>query len=146
MFLMLARLEIVADEPSPAPKLDRRAVYDERAINRACVRHWEVVRHWLADWKGRPTADVRRLNPANKPIDPNRGRPYGVPDVFPRLIEFRGPDHRPDTLGAWNSLGNGACGDSLLDLVIYLSGGCDRRVAGEFLRDLVNRIVEVPAA
>ena len=131
---------------APAPKLDRRAKYDEREINRACIRHWEVVRFWLADWKGKPTADVRRLNPTNTPLDPNRGRPYGVPDVSPRLIEFRGPDYRPDILGAWDSLGNGAKGDCLIDLVVYLSGGCDRRVAGEFLRDLVAKIVEVPAA
>ncbi len=134
---------------APAPKLDRRAKYDEREINRACIRHWAVVRFWLADWKGKPTADVRRLNPSNKPLDSNRGTPYGVPDVSPRLVEFRGPypfEDGREKLGSWVSLGNGARGDSLVDLVIFLSSGCDRRVAGEFLRDLVAKIVEVPAA
>lgn len=141
---MLDRVAVVDDKPP-----DRRAGYDEREIVRACIKHWEVVRHWLADWKGRPSADVRRLNLANKPIDRNRGRPYGEPDVSPRLVEFRGPypfEDGRETLGSWHCLGNGARGDSLVDLVVYLSGGCDRRVAGEFLRDLVAKIVLVPAA
>jgi hypothetical protein len=59
------------DEPAapaaPATKLDRRGGYDERAIARACIRRWDdVVKHWLFDWKGKPTADVRRLNPSNR--------------------------------------------------------------------------------
>jgi hypothetical protein len=143
--LHLAAVDVDDEQAAPAAQRAKAAGYDERAIGRACVRHWDVVQHHLFDWKGLPTSDVQRLNPANKPIDHNRGRPYGVPDPRPRLIEFRGPDHRPDTLGAWNSLGNGAKGDSLIDLVIFLSGGCERRAAGEFLRDIAARIVEVPA-
>jgi hypothetical protein len=128
------------DEPAapaaPATKLDRRGGYDERAIARACIRRWDdVVKHWLFDWKGKPTADVRRLNPSNKAIDHNFGRRYGELDTSPRLVEFSGPypfEDGREKLGSLVCRGNGARGDSLVDLVVYLSGGCDRRAAGEF--------------
>jgi hypothetical protein len=144
---MLAISPIIDDEPAvsaaPAPKLDRRAGYDERAINRACIKHWATVYHMLVDLRGFPSGEIRALLPSNAPLDPNRGRQQ----TGPRIVELSGPDYREDDggPGGWVCRGNGASGPDCISLVQYLSGGCDRRVAGDYLKSLTDRLVELPS-
>jgi hypothetical protein len=121
---------------APAP-LDRAAL-DRRAVQRKLLRNFETVRHMLVDWKGKSL--IMRLGPNYKPNPENHVR-YGEP----RLVQFDGPDPREETLGAWRNLGgDGAHGESLYELVIYLSGGCDLKTATTFLKDLSDRLVELP--
>ena len=118
--------------------LDRVCKYDEREINRRAVKHWPVVYNMLVDMFGRPLGEVQRLGNPNLVNDPNKRRPDG-----PRLTELRGPS--PVTFN-WHCLGNGAKGEDVIDLVAYLAGGCDRRTAGDFLKSLTDRLVELAAA
>jgi len=113
---------------------DRPSTFDAREVNRRAVKHWPVVHNMLVDMHGRPLGDVMRLGNPALFIDPNKRRPEG-----PRLVELRGPS--PVNF-SWCCLGNGAKGDDVIDLVAYL-GGCDRRTAGEFLKGLTDRLVEV---
>jgi hypothetical protein len=122
--------------------LDRPAKYDEREINRKAVKHWGVIRNYLVDMHGRSM--VRSLNPNHIAPDPNRARPPGTP----QLKEFRGPaPWQPDgSIGSWVDLGTGQSGKSVVDLVVYLADGVDRRTAADFLAALVDRIAIVEAA
>jgi hypothetical protein len=144
MFLMLARLEIVADEPvaAPAPVLDKAAI-DRREISRKVVKFWPVIRDYLVDRSGRSL--VRHLDPKYVTDDPNRGRPYGVPDPRPQLRELRGPMPwlADGTTGSWMDVGTGKRGDDPISLVEYL-GQCDRKTATTFLKELTDRMVELP--
>jgi hypothetical protein len=115
---------------------------DELArIRQLWAQHWQTVYHMLVDLRGFPSAEIRALNPANAPLDPNRGRQQ----TGPRLVEFSGPDYREDDggPGGWVCRGNGASGPDCISLVQYLSGGCDRRVAADYLGRLVDRIAIV---
>jgi hypothetical protein len=140
MFLMLARLEIVDDEPvaAAAPVLDKAAI-DRREINRKALKFWPVIKDHLFDWHGRSL--IRNLGPGYVHQDPSRAR---IP--VPTLKEFRGPmPWMPDgTTGSWMDVGTGRRGDDLIALVEVL-GACDRKVATAFLKDLVERLVEIPA-
>ena len=93
----------------------------------------------LTDLRGWPIGDVASLGPNYKP-SPN-GRVRGADG--PRLIGFKGPDYREETLGAWYCLGDGAKGENLFELVQYLSGGCDFEIATAFLKDVAARLVEI---
>jgi hypothetical protein len=146
MFLMLARLEMVADEPvtpaAHAPVLDRAGL-DRRSINRKAVRLWPVIRDYLIDRSGRSL--ICHLDPAFVPSDPNRGRPYGVPDPRPKIQQLRGPspyelDGGP---GSWQDVGTGKQGPDCISIIEML-GNCSRDVATNYLRDLVDRLVEFP--
>jgi hypothetical protein len=130
------------DEPAaPAAPTRAKPRYDEREINRKAVKHWGIIRNYLVDMRGRSM--VRSLNPNYIAPDPNRARPPGCP----QLKEFRGPaPWQPDgSIGAWVDVGTGQSGKSVVDLVIFLADGVDRRVAADFLAELVSRIVEVAA-
>jgi hypothetical protein len=127
MFLMLARLEIVSDEPAER--------YDERDIERKAVRFWHLLRYELADRYGRARPEVRRLTDPRAEGHPDgRLRDAGGPSIS----EFHGFD--PLT-GAWFAVGSGARGEGPVSVVQYLAGpGCERRKAAEFLRSLVDRV------
>jgi hypothetical protein len=123
--------------------LDRPAAdkFDAREINRRGVQLWPVLRDHLVGLNGRPTGEVRRLNPNYVAQDPGRARPSGSP----QLREFRGPssyelDGGP---GAWRDVGTGKGGPDLISLIEYL-GQTDRRTAADFLKSICSRLVEVP--
>lgn len=128
--------------------LDRPAqTFDAREINRKAVQGWHVIYHHLVSMHGRPLAAVRDLNPANAPLDPGRARPHNEP----RLSELSGPSPWPNAdgsgPGAWQNRSTGEAGPDVISLVQFLAGeGCDRRVAGHFLKGLTDRLVTVDAA
>jgi hypothetical protein len=123
--------------------LDRpNSGFDCRAVNRAAVALWPVIRDHIVGLNGRPLGDVIRLNPASVLPEPGRARPHGSP----QLHEVRGPssyesDGGP---GAWRDLGTGQSGRDLVSLIVYLSNGCERRVAADFLSRLCDRMVVLP--
>jgi hypothetical protein len=125
--------------PAPARAPAKPGLGDMRAHTRKALKNWPIVYNQLVDMHGWPLG-VAALNPNYKPSPNGRIRGAGGP----RLDGFSGPDYREETLGAWHCRGNGASGGSLVELIQYLSGGVEHRVAAEFLRDLVDRIVEVP--
>jgi hypothetical protein len=109
--------------------------FDEREIERKAVKFWGLLRHELTDRYGFPHLEVRRLTDPKFQGYPN-GRPVG--QGGPRLSEFRG--FNPDDW-SWHCLTGGAKGTGPISVVQYLAGpGCDRRKAGEFPRDLVDRV------
>jgi hypothetical protein len=131
---------VADDEPVPAPTPVRlsKEVLDRRDIQRKLIRDWSTVYHLLVDRGGKPTG-VEHLNPQYKP-NPDGFKRHGEP----KLVEFWGPDPREDTLGAWcNRGGDGKSGANLFELVMYL-GQCDLKAATTFLRDLSERLVELP--
>jgi|ERR1700733_4387665 len=131
---------VADDEPvaAPAPVRPSKSDLDRRDIQRKLIRNWGVVYHHLVNNHGRPVG-VEHLNPNYRPNPDGFKRPGE-----PRLVEFSGPDHREETLGAWfNRGGDGARGDNLFELVMYL-GQCDMKTATTFLRDLADRLVELP--
>jgi hypothetical protein len=136
-------LAIVADdEPVAAePVLDRASI-DRRDINRKAVKFWPLIRDFVVDRNGRSM--ICHLNPAFVPTDPNRGRPYGVPDPRPQLREFRGPMPWLNGVegGAWVDYGTGKSGPDCISIIEML-GNCDRKTATTFLRDLVDRCAEI---
>jgi hypothetical protein len=99
--------------------------------------------HYLVGMHGRPGGEIRALNPANAPLDPNRARPHGLP----QLKEFRGPSpyDTDGSVGSWVDVGTGAPGKDVISLIEYLSGGADRRICADYLGRLVDRLVEVAA-
>jgi hypothetical protein len=109
--------------------------YDEREIERKAVKFWHLLRYELTDRYGLPHIEVRRLTNPNCAGYPN-GRPTN--QSGPRLSEFRG--FHPDDW-SWYCLTSGAKGIGPISVVMYLAGpGCDRRRAGDFLRDLTDRV------
>jgi hypothetical protein len=118
--------------------LDRPAKYDAREINRKARKYFVLLHSAIADLHGRPTQEIRRLANPSFADDPSRRRQPGGP----QLSMFSGPGID----GEWCCRGNGASGKDLVSLIQYLSGGCEYRVAADWLSDFVNRIVEVPAA
>jgi hypothetical protein len=123
--------------------LDRpNSGFDCRDINRRAVALWASIRDHIVGLNGRPLGDVARLNPNYVPQDPGRARAPGGP----QLKEFRGPspyeiDGGP---GAWRDVGTGQSGPDLVSLIEYLSGGCERRDAANFLKSLCDRMVVLP--
>jgi hypothetical protein len=128
---------VPVDEPIAAPAPSKSDL-DRRAIQRKLLAHWAVAFHLLVDLHGYPIGDCASLNPNYKPT-PN-GRIRGADGA--RLVGFRGPDRREESLGAWYCPDTGARGDSLFALVMYLSG-CDMKTATSFLKDLADRLCEV---
>jgi hypothetical protein len=120
--------------------LDRpNSPYDARNINRAAIKHWPVVASHIYDLRGFPLAEVARLNPNYVKVEYGRPRPPGTP----RLVELKGPAGHDD--GSWFCVGGAhASGDSVISLVAYL-GSCDERTAGDWLKRLTDRIVELAA-
>ena len=57
----------------------------------------------------------------------------------PQLNMFKGPGWD----GSWTNVGTGARGETLVDLVVYLSGGAPRRACADWLGALVDRFAEV---
>jgi hypothetical protein len=137
---------IVDDEPAAphAPARPPADKFDARSINRAAVKSFPTLFHYLVDLKGFPGGDIRRLNPALKPIDPNRARPADQR----RLTEFSGcsPWDNEDGSGpgAWHSRATGASGRDVISLIQWLATDCDRRVAADYLKSLCDRMVELP--
>jgi hypothetical protein len=127
---MLA-IKLIDDEPAApaalAATIAKKPGFDARKINRKAVKHWATLRHMMVDMHGRPGGEIRALNPANAPLEPGRARPHGLP----QLREMRGPSpYEVDGSGPgdWVDLGTGARGRDVIDLIIYLSGGADRRL------------------
>ena len=129
---------MIAEGGEPvAPVRPSKSDLDRRDIQRKLIRHWPTVYHLLVDRTGRPTG-CEHLNPNWRP------NPDGFKRPGPRLVDFWGPDPREDTLGAWcNRGGDGVRGDNLFELVMYLAQ-VDMKVATTFLRDLSERLVELP--
>jgi hypothetical protein len=138
-------IRLLDDEPTArsAPKGDPM---DSRDLSRRAVKHWPIVREYLVDRSGGPTAPVAKLNPAHVPYDSNRGRPFGQPIPGPQLRELKGPSpyEQDGTVGSWVDVGTGAHGKDIVDLVAHL-GQVDRKVAAAHLAEIVSRIVEVAA-
>ena len=132
---------IVGDEPvaAPAPKLDRAAI-DRREINRRCVKYWATIHPMIFDQRGKPIG-CAHLNPAYRPNPDGQVR-YGEP----RLAEFSGLDPRENEdsgPGAWQNRSNSASGKDAISLIEW-AGQCDRKTATTFLKDLTDRLVELP--
>jgi hypothetical protein len=129
--------------------LDRVAkaefTYDARDLSRRACQNFSIVYRELVDWRGYARNHVRRLGPNYAEPDPNnRNRPAG----WPRLLGLHGPVayDREGNTGSWFCSDNGARGDDVVDLVVYLTGGASRRVAAEALADILDRIVTVRVA
>jgi hypothetical protein len=114
------------------------STYDAREVNRAALKHWAIVASHLYDFKGYALYEVARLSPNYVTPEHGRKRPPGTP----RIIEFAGPARHDD--GSWCCRGNGASGESVISLVAYL-GQCDERTAGDWLKSLCSRLVEIAA-
>jgi hypothetical protein len=101
------------DKPTAADK------FDAREINRKAVKHWSTLYHCLVDMHFRPLGDIRRLNPASAPLDPNKARPHGLP----QLSEFSGVNHWPNDdgsgPGSWVCRSNGASGPDVISLLHF---------------------------
>jgi hypothetical protein len=136
---------IVEDEPvaASAPALPPADKFDARSINRAAVKNFSTLFHYLVDLKGFPGGDIRRLNPALKPIDPNRARPADQR----RLTEFSGcsawENEDGSGPGALHIRATGASGRDAISLIQWLATDCDRRVAADYLKSLCDRLVEI---
>jgi hypothetical protein len=118
--------------------------FDAREINRKAVKHWSILYWCLVDFRGRPLGEIRALNPANEPLVPGGVRPRGLP----QLTEFSGVSHWENAdgsgPGSWHCRSTGASGPDAISVVQFLAGeGCERRVAADFLRRLVDRIAVV---
>jgi hypothetical protein len=137
-------LVVLDDEPVAAPPPPPADKFDARSINRAAVKHFSVIFHMLVDLRGFPGGDIRRLNPALMPIDPNHARPADQR----RLTEFSGltPWENEDGSGpgAWYSRATGASGRDVISLIQWLATDCERRVAADYLKSLTDRCVELP--
>jgi hypothetical protein len=133
---------IVDDEPVARASKTAADKFDCRAVNRRAVALWPHLRAHIVGIKGQPLGDVLRLNPNYVERDPGRARPAGGP----QLKEFRGPgsDERDGGPGAWRDIGTGEGGPDLVSLIQYLSNGCERRVAADFLKSLCDRMVVIP--
>jgi hypothetical protein len=105
----------------PSTRDGRRA---HRANKRACDNFVEIYRR-LVSHKGEPLHHVRQLNP-----DAVR---------FPRMSQWR----LASDFGAWRDIGSGAIGNDLIDLIVWLSGGCDRDKAIAFLENLCDDLESV---
>jgi hypothetical protein len=92
-------------------------------LNRKAVA--DIVAIWgnLVDLHGRPLRAVRDLNRK------------AAADEFPTLREFRWLNNE----GAWAHLRDGAQGKNIIDFVQYLSAGCPRDEAAEYLEKLLDR-------
>jgi hypothetical protein len=135
----MLHLAVVDDADAEVrPSVEDKATIDRREINRRACKFWSVVKDHLFDWHGRSL--IRQLGPGFVPQDPSKPR---IP--IPTLREFRGPmPWTPTTeAGSWFDLGSGARGDDLIALVEHL-GACDRKVATAFLKDLTDRLLELP--
>jgi hypothetical protein len=137
---------IIDDEPAASAALSsalaKKPGFDAREINRKAVKHWSTLRHMLVDMHGRPGGEIWALNPANQPLEPGRARPHGLP----QLKEFRGPspyEKEGSGPGEWADVGTGASGPDVISILQHLAGGCDRRVAADYLKSLTDRIVEI---
>jgi hypothetical protein len=129
--------------------LDRPAksefTYDARDLSRRAVAAWPVIYPELVDGRGWARDHVRQLGPDYVRPDPNsRLRAAG----WPRAVGLYGPSayDAKGNVGSWYCVGyesGGARGDDVLDLVVFLTGGASRRVAAEFLSDLLDRVVVV---
>jgi hypothetical protein len=77
---------IIEDEPvaEVRPPVEDKATIDRREINRRACKHFEAIRGYLCDWKGRSVC--RHLGPGHIPQDPSKPL---IP--VPTLREFRGP-------------------------------------------------------
>jgi hypothetical protein len=123
------------------PTTTTTTTLDSREINRRAVALWPILRDHLVDLRGRPVGDLLRLSPNYIAQEAGRARPPGSP----QLKEFRGPssselDGGP---GAWRDVGTGQSGPDLVSLIVYLSGGADRRACAVFLSRLCDRMVVI---
>jgi hypothetical protein len=124
----------IIDDDEPAPS---KSDLDRREIQRKCLKHWGTVYHMLIAQNGRSM--IEHLGPNFKPR-PNGEKRHGAP----RIVEMMGPSPNETNLGYWcNRGGDGASGNSLFELVMYL-GECDMKTATTFLKDLSDRLVELP--
>jgi hypothetical protein len=129
------------DEPVAAVPVLDKAGLDRRAINRKACKHFSLLYNTIADRYGRSL--IRDIGPGFRP---NPDGVVSIRDALPRLITFAGPNHHDETYGgpgAWQSRGNGAHGSSVISLIQYM-GGCDEKVATDWLRNWTDRIVELP--
>jgi hypothetical protein len=140
---------IVADEPAAAPAKKAAPIepFDARDLSRRAVASWGLIAPHLYDRRGFAHDDIRARGPGYVRYDPSRARPEG----WPRVVGLHGPggyDANGNT-GAWQCTGyesGGARGDDAVDLLVFLTGGASRRVAGELLSDLLDRLVVVKVA
>jgi hypothetical protein len=131
---------MLADDEKPVvpPALDRAGL-DRRALNRKACRHFSLLYNVIADRYGRSL--IADLGPDYRPNPDGR---VDIRDALPRLLGFNGPhpDESNGGPGAWVCRGNGASGKSCIELIQYM-GCCDEKRAIEWLRDWLDRIVEL---
>jgi hypothetical protein len=89
-------------------RLDRKAAANVVAV-------WDG----LVSLQGEVSRSIKNLNP--------------LADQYPKLREFKWVSAQ----GAWVHLKDGAQGKGILDLVQYLSAGCSRDAAADFLEQLL---------
>jgi hypothetical protein len=96
----------------------------EAAIYRLALASWPRLWLLIADLKGNPMAAVREISPER-----------GIAD-FPRASSLKWLIVN----GRWADLGSGASGDTVIDLVVWLAGGCERSKAVNFLEQALAEL------
>jgi hypothetical protein len=105
----------------------------EHDLEAKALRNWPVLHAIIVDTYGRPQAEIVRLGDHDAKIDVERRNQWRGP----RLREFRGgAGYR-----GWSN-GDGARGDTVADLIVYL-GSCRREKAIGWLESTLSRIVEI---
>jgi hypothetical protein len=95
----------------------RHAALDRRAAANIGKLWGQIV-----NLHGKSLSVVRHLNPQA--------------EAYPALGHFQWKSSQ----GAWTNLGDGSSGNGVIDLIVYLSGGCSRDVAAEFLEGLLEQL------
>jgi hypothetical protein len=99
------------------------------ALERRALANFSMIHGSLVCMYGRPLWAVRALS-------------EHAAEHYPRLNQFRFVDEH----GKWFDIGNGREGVGVIDLVVYLAGGCPRPAATEFLERIVSDLNSTPVA
>jgi hypothetical protein len=136
------KFALVEDDGGPVVAAPSKSDLDRRKVNRLAVKFWPTIRNMISDMHGRPLGDVAALNPNYDPRGVADGkRKHGGP----QLKMFRGPSpfEEDGGPGAWYDVETGARGADCISIIQYL-GDCSRDQATAFLRNLTDRLVEMP--
>ncbi len=93
------------------------------SINRRAAANMSLLWEHINSLTGVPSYAVKALNPAAA--------------AYPSVSEFRWTGER----GAWLNFSTGAAGQNVVDLIVWLSAGCSREAASDFLENLMNKVL-----